>query len=361
MNTWMKVLTKLCLLTTLLTTFSVSAENYRAKICSDCNEVEAKRIALKFKTEITCHKDDNIGLDLPKCYYQPNQILVANPSTGQVWGFELFRDNKGGGEDDGKLNVQRFSVSGQAEMLMTDILTIYSKLDVVRDTVNQHLENTPSLFDSKANTSGTKPFSNCDDSSNIAKAVRATFDAGTQSNIQQYLQIEYKGKHSKPESKFAYSYFAADTFSVGAGGVGIEGTRDFRSIGKLLEVNFSSDDSSPARNKIMYNVEMKNHVIALRVNEHGSRLDGLAISALRNGGTINVSACLLEQLNKYLEASVQTNPAGGSFGDSSPEDYGRGREFIPHSSGSDGGIETCTWRFYDSQGEQIFSMQGPCP
>ena len=50
MNAWMKVLTKLCLLTTLLTTFSVSAENYRAKICSDCDEVEAKRIALKFKT-----------------------------------------------------------------------------------------------------------------------------------------------------------------------------------------------------------------------------------------------------------------------------------------------------------------------
>lgn len=361
MNTWIKVLAKSCLLATLFTAFSATAENYRAKICNDCNEVEAKRIALKFKTEITCHKDVDIGLELPKCYYQPNQILVANPSTGQVWGFELFRDNKGGGEDDGKLNVQRFSVSGEAEMLMTDILTTYSELDAVRETVNQHLENTPSLFDSKANTSGTKPFSNCDDSSNIAKAVRATFDARTRSNIQQYLQIEYKGKHSKPESKFAYSYFAADTFSVGAGGVGIEGTRDFRSIGKLLEVNFSSDDSSPARNKIVYSVIMKNNIIALGINDHGSRIDGLAISALRQGGAINVNACLLEKLNNYIEASVQSDPVGGNFGDSSPVDYGRGRGFIPQLSSSGGGLETCTWRFYSPQDEQMFSMQGPCP
>ena len=369
-----KLLGTACMFATLSVAFSATAENYEAKICYNCSEVEARSFALarEFEPELMCYADDVFSPDFSQsCYSQPNQVLVANASTGQVWGFDIFHDNQGSAEYEIELKAQRFTVSGQAKKLMTDILTTYSELDAVIASVNRDLESPSTIFDNTANASlglelkrsvvGTYSSSNCSDNSNTARAVRAAFDSQTLTNLLDYVQADYKNKYPNPESEFTYSRFNGGSFSAGAGGIGIGGSWEFISVNRLLEANFPSDVPGSPANKVVYNVYMERGAIDVDVNEASTRIGGFSISSLRRGGAINVNACLLEKLNQYIKASVQSDPVGGNFGDSSPVDYGRGRGFIPQSSGSGGGIETCTWRFYDSQGEQMFSMQGPCP
>lgn len=107
---------------------------------------------------------------------------------------------------------------------------------------------------------------------------------------------------------------------------------------------------------------MNNGYVDIDVNKDGSVIDGLTLRSLELGGADNVSPCFLEQLNKYVPANVQSSITGGNFGyGNGGVDYGTGIGFVPRSSGGGGTPETCTWRFYSAQGEQAFTMQGPCP
>ncbi|MEM7418556.1 MAG: hypothetical protein AAF364_02365 [Pseudomonadota bacterium] len=372
---WKSIVSKLCLVSILPIAFSATAENYQAKICYNCNETEAKSIVLsrEFEPELTCYSDDIFSPDYTQsCYSQPNEVLVANASTRQIWGYRVFHKNQGSAEYELELKAQSFNVSSQARSLMNDIITEYAKLDAVIASVNKDFESPSAIFNSTANTSfassssksilGTYTSSNCDENSSTAKAVRAGFDPRTITSVLDSVQADFRRRYSNPASQFTYSRFTGVNFSAGAGSVGIGGSWEFVTNNRLLVADFTSDVPGLPTNKISYNVHMQDNVIDIAVNESASRIDGIAISTLKTGTVTNTDACMLEHLNKYWEASVQSSASGGHFGNGGLTDYGRGFNFVPQSSNGGGGeTEICTWRFYNPQGEPTFTMQGPCP
>lgn len=130
-------------------TLPALAENYEAKICYNCNETEAKAFALskEFEPNLTCHADDIFSPSYTQqCYSQPNQVLVANYATGQIWGFDVYHDNQGSPEYLVSLKAEKFAVQDDAKKVMTDILATYRKLDNTVAAINQELTNPATVF-----------------------------------------------------------------------------------------------------------------------------------------------------------------------------------------------------------------------
>ena len=361
MEKWITVLGSVVFLVTLLITQGASAQNYQAIICNNCDETEAKALALlgEFNVKQACSEKPPSKADHAQaCAAKSNPILVANASTEKIWGFHVFYTGLDTALNDIRLSAQPFTVNNKTQKVMKEVVKTYAQLDEVIQSVNHKLTTPSSVLE----TVQSAPSGNCGNNLSIAAAIGAAFSRRTNSKLLELVQDTYLHKYPNQGTLFSNSHFTGSSFSVSTDNINIEGTREVINKDRLMVADFSDAKTSTTLNRIAYNVYLQNHVLGISVNENASRIDGIAISALSAGALTNTNPCMLEHLNKYWEASVQSSASGGNFGDGGLTDYGRGFNFVPQpSNGGGGGSETCTWRFYNPQGEPTFTMQGPCP
>ena len=361
MKKWITVVGSVVFLVALLITQSASAQNYQAIICNNCDETEAKAFALlgEFNVKHACSEKPPSKTDHAQaCVVKSNPILVANASTEKIWGFHVFYTGLGTPLDDMRLSAQPFTVSNKTQKVMKEIIKTYAQLDEVIQSVNHKLLPPSRVLE----TIQLAPSGNCGNNLSIAAAIGAAFSPRTNSKLLELVQDTYQHKYPDQGTLFSNSHFTGSNFSVSTDNINIEGTREVINKHRLIVADFSDAKTSTTLNRIAYNVYLQNHVLGISVNENASRIDGIAISALSAGALTNTHPCMLEHLNKYWEASAQSSASGGHFGDGGLTDYGRGFNFVPQpSNGGGGGSETCTWRFYNPQGEPTFTMKGPCP
>lgn len=361
MKKWISVVGSVVFLVALLITQGASAQNYQAIICNNCDETEAKALALlgEFNVKQACSEKPPSKADHAQaCAAKSNPILVANASTEKIWGFHVFYTGLGTALDDIRLSAQPFTVNNKTQKVMKEIVKTYAQLDEVIQSVNHKLTTPSSVLE----TVQSAPSGNCSDNSSIALAIDAAFSPRTIGKLLDLAQDTYLHKYPDQGTLFSNSHFTGSHFSVSTDNINIEGTREVINKDRLMVADFSDAKTSSTLNRIAYNVYLQNNVFGISVNENASRIDGIAISALSAGALTNTHPCMLEHLNKYWEASVQSSASGGHFGYGGSTDYGRGLNFVPQpSNGGGGGSETCTWRFYNPQGEPTFTMQGPCP
>jgi hypothetical protein len=354
--------TLLCL-SSMLFAFSSSATNFEAKICNDCNKSEAKALALseEFTAPLTCKNGHGAGNAKP-CDPKPKHVLVANAKTVQIWGFQVSFEA-------GHLSARTMDVSDNAQESMAYVISSYAKLNDVIASVNQTLDdqNRFANLTSLAPSSTTRISESCGDFPHIVQAVDASFDPITIAAYQDLIQSTYLKTYPGEKSTLAKRELRPSSFSVGNGNVNINGTWENYSGTMLLHAKLSLSTPSSrhtvrSENVIAYDVSMNNDAIELEVNNSGSRINGIAISALKKGRLLNTNTCLLERLNQYLEASVQSDPTDGSYKENEGAvDFGTGLGFIPKSHETDGMPQSCTWRFFTPQGGAAFVMQGACP
>jgi hypothetical protein len=172
----------------------------------------------------------------------------------------------------------------------------------------------------------------------VAKVVRATYDTQLIEKTANQLHAKYIKKAPNLESAFSYNPLyksATRTFSV------------------------AEKNTIPAEheNTIMYNLKVEGEVTSLKVNQSGTIVDGIALKHLLNGVRSKVSDCLLEELNKYLAASVSANGLSSKDGVLTlPIGYFR----LPVIDGDNIKQQQCNWRFYLKDTE-ISTMLGSCP
>lgn len=361
MKKWITVVGSVVFLVTLLITQGASAQNYQAIICNNCDKTEAKAFALlgEFNVKHACsQKPPSKTVHSQTCVVKSNPILVANASTEKIWGFHVFYTGLGTALDDIRLSAQPFTVNNKTQKVMKEIVKTYAQLDEVIQSVNHKLTTPSSVLE----TVQSAPSRNCSDNSSIALAIDAAFSPRIIGKLLDLAQDTYQHKYPDQGALFSNSHFTSGHFSVSADNINIEGTREVINKHRLMVADISDAKTSKTINRIAYNVYLQNHVLGISVNENASRIDGIAISALSAGALTNTNPCMLEHLNKYWEASVQSSASGGDFGDSGLTDYGRSFNFIPQPSNGGGDeSEICTWRFYNPQGEPTFTMQGACP
>lgn len=349
------------------------SQDFKARICKDCNYSEAKKIAKKLTPELVCQR---IGMhpDEQQCYSTTNKVLVVNQSTREIFAFYNGHSNQGRPPYEMQNTLRDMSsYPVAADTLINDVLDAYAQLDEIAAQVTADFNqgampySTEKLkFSSYSSTTNTT----CENTPE-SKAMSAMLNGRNMANVQNRAQ-EYARQKQLDTRSFHKTRFTGVNFGVSAGGVSIGGTWEYIPVSRSVIQDFTQSTDVPVsypRNQVAYELSLDSAgFIGIALNQTATILDDVSLAVLKqtNFSASQLSNCLTELLDKNFPKSI-SSPGGGASGTASgsgsaPTGWGN----IPVTSGSGhtgggGGGQTCTHHYYDRSGELLASIEGGCP
>ncbi|WP_105253276.1 hypothetical protein [Pseudoalteromonas sp. T1lg75] len=350
------------------------SQEYTAKICENCDIVQAKNIAAKIIPPLTC-KNDGIHPDTQECFSTENKILVVNHNTKEIFGFVNGHNNQGFPPYMMDNYVRPMSsVPADAENLMNEILDIYSILDRVAVRITGELEQEGySAQSQNLNTFSTLSAAGieCANSAPM-RAMEAMLSGVNMANIHNKAQ-SYANEYGLDASSFTRTRFTGVSFSAGAGSVGIGGSWEYIPKNRLVVQKFIPNPDVPAdwpANQVAYALSIDGAgLIGIAINENGTKFDGVALSVYRQTEfqVEDMDVCLAEAFDKHFPKTV-SGPTGGGTGSGSTAGSSESPSWdnisVTGGTGHTGGSitqETCLHHYYDRNGNLLASIDGACP
>ncbi|MEQ2355377.1 hypothetical protein [Pseudoalteromonas piscicida] len=347
---------------------SVSANaavtQYQTEICYSCSAGNAIDFAKKYPPMAECKINGPFDWDYTQeCYSQPRDVLIINVNSGQKWYYQLSHANQGKFRNELILNTTEKNLPADANNLADELLRYYAAWDRAVSLVNdQYLSQTmqtallSEALTQRFSTASASP-NNCENEP-ITRAAHFAYDGHARANLHKNLVNKFQQEYGSVDGAFETKQMTALNFSVSKGGVGLGGSWQYVPETRSVSVTFA--DSVNGDHIIVYDIFKgpRGTGLDFELAEHTSFLGGRRIKDMRRSRPANVSNCMLEVLNKHLEASI----AGGGGGGHDPVNLGKGYDRIPgRGFGGISGPQTCTWTYYDPWGKPYFSMEGACP
>lgn len=364
-----------------LVLLSVSGEtlsqDFKARICKDCNYSEAKEIAKKLTPELVCQQmgrePEPIFGGEEQCYSTTNKVLVVNQATREIFGFYNEHSNQG----TSRFNMPNIlrdmsSYPTTAHTLINDVLDAYAQLDEIAAQVTADFNQgvMPNSTEKLKFSTYSSANTTCENTPE-SKAVSAMLNGRNMANVQNRAQ-EYAKQKQLDTRSFYKTRFTGVNFGVSAGGVSIGGTWEYTPENRSVIQNFTLITDVPVnypRNQVAYELSLDGAgFIGIALNQTATILDGISLVVLKqiNFDVSTISSCLAELLDKSFAKSI-SSPGGGAVGTpagsgSAPLGWGN----IPVTrgggrTGNIGGGQTCTHHYYDHNGNPMASIQGRCP
>jgi hypothetical protein len=349
------------------------SQDFKARICKDCNYSEAKEIAKKLTPELVCQR---LGMnpDEQQCYSTTNKVLVVNQATREIFAFYNGYSNQGRPPYEMHNTLRDMSsYPAAADTLINDVLDAYAQLDEIAAQVTADFNqgampnSTEKLkFSTYSATSVTN--STCENSPE-SKAVSAMLNGRNMANVQNRAQ-EYASQKQLDTRSFHKTRFTGVNFGVSAGGVSVGGTWEYIPVNRSVIQYFTQSTDVPVnypRNQVAYELSLDTAgFIGIALNKTATIFDGVSLAVLKqtNFSASQLSNCLTELLDKNFPKSI-SSPGGGASG--TPAGSGSatvGWGNIPVSSGNGGGgasFETCLHHYFDRNGALLASIAGACP
>lgn len=353
------------------------SQDFKARICKDCNYSEAKEIAKKLTPELVCQRigrePDPIFGSEEQCYSTTNKVLVVNQATREIFGFYNEHSNQGTPRFNMPNTLRDMSsYPTAAYTLINDVLDAYAQLDEIAAQVtadfNQGLmpNSTEKLKFSTYNSANTT----CENTPE-SKAVSAMLNGRNMANVQNRAQ-EYAKQKQLDTRSFYKTRFTGVNFGVSAGGVSVGGTWEYIPVNRTVIQDFTQSTDVPVnypRNQVGYELSLNSAgSISIDYNTDETKFDGISLTVLKkaNFSVSQISNCLAELLDKNFAKSI-SSPGGGAVG--TPAGSGSaplGWENIPVTggvgrTGSIGGGGTCTHHYHDRKSRLMASIEGACP
>ncbi|WP_448549006.1 hypothetical protein [Thalassotalea fusca] len=355
-------------LTLMAASFATAAEKWEARVDKNVNSTKANQIAQQYRPKIHCNGTDRP--DTQVCYSNAIKLLVVDGDTRTMYAFEIDHDNQSQPSYLMNLYVNSISIPANVVNVMHETLDTYNILGRTIDEVDQHLnsQNIKNLSQLARLTSSNASANNCEESAE-SKVVKAAYSANVTSKIQSIAKNIFSNKYASLDNSIFGVDLSNFSFNVSGQGVTLSGTSAFNAIPKIIEKSFwhGADNSIHPSNEntAAYDLTLNSGSVALSVNEVRTRLDGMSLNRLTNSGATKASVCLLEELNKYLPATVEVYGNSSTSPSEGPTSLPLGYNRVPvtQSNGRTGGqilSDLCVWRFY-LNGKEISNMIGPCP
>lgn len=344
------------------------SQDFKARICKNCNYSEAKKIAKKLTPKLVCQR---IGMhpDEQQCYSTTNKVLVVNQATREIFAFYNGHSNQGRPPYEMHNTLSDMnSYPAAADTLINDVLDAYAQLDEIAAQVTADFNQgvMPNSTEKLKFSTYSAVNTTCENMPE-SKAMNAMLNGRNMANVQNRAQ-EYARQKQLDTRSFHKTRFTGVNFGVSAGGVSMGGTWEYIPENRLAIQDFTLSTDVPVnypRNQVAYELSLDSAgSIDIALNKTETILDGVSLSVLKqtNFSVSQLSNCFTELLDKNFPKSI-SSPGGGASGTpagsgSAPVGWGN----IPVSSGYSGGsVETCLHHYYDRNNNIIASIAGACP
>lgn len=345
------------------------SQDFKARICKDCNYSEAKKIAKKLTPKLVCQR---VGMhpDEQQCYSTTNKVLVVNQATREIFAFYNGHSNQGRPPYEMHNTLRDMnSYPAAADTLINDVLDAYAQLDEIAAQVTADFNQGTMPYSTETLKFSTYSAANstCENSPE-SKAMSAMLNGRNMANVQNRAQ-DYARQKQLDTRSFYKTRFTGVNFGVSAGGVSVGGTWEYIPVNRSVIQDFTLSSDVPVnypRNQVAYELSLDSAgFIGITLNQTATMLDGVPLAVLKqtNFSVSQLSNCLAELLDKTFPKSI-SSPGGGAVGTpagSGSASVGWGN--IPVSSGYGGGgsVETCLHHYYDRNGALFASIAGACP
>lgn len=369
-----KIIFCLALLSVSGKTFS---QDFKARICKDCNYSEAKKIAKKLTPKLVCQQigrePEPIFGSEEQCYSTTNKVLVVNQATREIFAFYNGHSNQGRPPYEMHNTLRDMnSYPAAADTLINDVLDAYVQLDEVAAQITADFNQGVMPYSTEKLKFSTYSAANttCENTPE-SKAVNAMLNGRNMANVQNRAQ-EYARQKQLDTRSFHKTRFTGVNFGVSAGGVSIGGTWEYIPVNRSVIQDFTLSTDVPVnyqRNQVAYELSLDSAgFIGIALNQTATILDGISLVVLKqaNLAVSTISNCLAELLDKNFAKSI-SSPGGGAVGTpagSGSAPLGWGNIPITRGDGRTGNIGggiTCTHHYYDHNGNPMASIQGACP
>lgn len=353
------------------------SQDFKARICKDCNYSEAKEIAKKLTPELVCQQmgrePEPIFGGEEQCFSTTNKVLVVNQATREIFGFYNEHSNQGTPRFNMPNTLRDMSsYPTAADTLINDVLDAYAQLDEIAAQVTADFDQGAMPYSTETLKFSTYSTTNstCENTPE-SKAMSAMLNGRNMANVQNRAQ-DYARQKQLDTRSFYKTRFTGVNFGVSAGGVSMGGTWEYIPVTRLVIQDFTLSTDVPVsypRNQVAYELSLDSAgVIGIALNQTTTILDGVSLAVLKqtNFTISQISNCLAELLDKNFAKSI-SSPGGGAVGTpagsgSAPLGWGN----IPITrgggrTGNTGGGTTCTHHYYDRNGNPMASIQGACP
>ncbi|MFY8298692.1 hypothetical protein AAEU28_07980, partial [Pseudoalteromonas sp. SS15] len=295
----------------------------------------------------------------------------------KTYAFKVGHNNQGQPRYDLTPYVQDLNnVPNEIRTLLTSTANGYKVLTNVTRSLNRNFKiNT---YTSSANTSQSiHPIidenslgimSSCANSPEM-KAMKLAGSIVAKSN----LQVEANAKAFKDENfenNFQGIRIIGANFQGALGAFGIGGTVEYVDITQNIITDFTYKTKyfgQGAKNEVVFDLTSKNGGISVSTNQMRTVIGGYPLNQIKSSGKAenilrsnDISKCLAEAIDSTYLKTV-SSPTGNKY--STPDGSGyKGPSFnhFPLSGGGDGG-SLCKHTYYDLNGNELFSFEGPCP
>lgn len=357
-----------------LVLLSVSGEtlsqDFKARICKDCNYSEAKEIAKKLTPELVCQQigrePDPIFGSEEQCYSTANKVLVVNQATREIFGFYNEYSNQGTPRFNMPNTLRDMSsYPTAADTLINDVLDIYAQLDEIGAQVTADFNRglMPNSTEKLSTYSATND--TCENSPE-SKAMSAMLNGRNMANVQNRAQ-EYATQNQLDSRSFYKTRFNGVNFGVSAAGVSIGGTWEYIPVNRSVIQDFTRSTDVPInypRNQVAYELSLDTAgFIGIALNETATIFDGVSLVVLKqaNFSVSQISNCLAEMLDKSFRKSISSEGGGAvdTPAGSGTAPLGWGNVPITRGGGRTG-KSTCTHHYYSHDRTPMVSIEGPC-
>lgn len=353
------------------------SQDFKARICKDCNYSEAKEIAKKLTPELVCQRigrePDPIFGSEEQCYSTTNKVLVVNQVTREIFGFYNEHSNQGTPRFNMPNTLRDMSsYPTAADTLINDVLDAYAQLDEIAAQVTADFNQgaMPNSIERLKLSTYSTTNGTCENSPE-SKAMSAMLNGRNMANVQNRAQ-DYARQKQLDTRSFHKTRFTGVNFGVSAGGVSIGGTWEYIPVNRSVIQDFTQSTDVPVnypRNQVAYELSLDTAgFIGIGLNKTATILDGVSLAVLKqtNFSASQLSNCLTELLDKNFPKSI-SSPGGGAF--DTPAGSGSallGWGNIPVTggvgrTGSIGGGGTCTHHYHDRKSRLMASIEGACP
>ena len=355
---------------------------YEAVICDDCSYIEAKRIAQRYKyhPQMQCRNDVGNNFEdivYEQCWSTPKKLVIHDVQQEKTYAFKVGHNNQGQPRYDLTPYVRDLNyVPNEIRTLLTNTTNGYKVLTNVTRSLKRNFKinnyisptNTSQSINAIIDENSVGIMSNCANSPEM-KAINLAGSIVAKSK----LQIE-ANKRAVNDGNYKNSFqgtrITGANFQAALGSFGVGGTVEYFDVTQNIITDFTSKTKyfgSLEENIVVFNLSMINGSISVSTNQSETIIGGFPLNQIKSSGHAenklsanDISKCLAEAIDKSFAKTV-SSPTGNKY--STPDGSGyTGPSFnhFPLSGGGDGGA-LCKHTYYDLNGNELFSFEGPCP